>query len=39
MKMLDSALPPTPTKEHAWAAPRPPCTYAADVQLGPHVGP
>jgi hypothetical protein len=27
-----------PTKEHTQARPRPPCTYATDVQLGLHVG-
>ena len=26
-----------PTKEHIWAAPRPPWSYVADVQLGLHV--
>ena len=28
-----------PTKEPAWAGPKPPCTYVADVHLGLYVGP
>ena len=34
---LDSETGP-PTKEHAWTGPRPPTTYATDVQLGLHEG-
>ena len=27
-----------PTKEHTWAAPRPPCTYVEDVQFVHYAG-
>jgi hypothetical protein len=34
-----SQSPEPPTREHAWAGPRPPHTYVVDVQLGLYVGP